>query len=355
MKHPKNILQLLAFGAFVLMAMNLRSSENEGSQSTVLTPHMETPVQSGQNLIFCPTFQIAWHQLRAEIVREDILLEKPAALVPYLNKGLSTWKDLWEPDYVAMAGFAGDDVVGRINGALGNKFGGGAPRLADAYPDPETIIAYAYLEKVLRFENVFENLEDPLLFHEAGGRRPVTGFGIELMADGPSHQRLRAQVEVIRYERGGDLIIRLKAAGTQDDIILAKVRPERDLLSTYEKIRAASAAGAPLRLNDRDILKIPKIDFSISRTYTSLLGLHLRNRGFEDYFFAEARQAVRFRLDETGAAVRSEGKAVLKKGEYQGQVLIFNGPFMLYIKKKEARYPYLALWIDNTELMIPRD
>ena len=35
--------------------------------------------------------------------------------------------------------------------------------------------------------------------------------------------------------------------------------------------------------------------------------------------------------------------------------LIFDKPFLLYIKKKDAPLPYLAIWIGNTELLEPTD
>ena len=66
----------------------------------------------------------------------------------------------------------------------------------------------------------------------------------------------------------------------------------------------------------------------------------------------EARQEVRFRLNECGATVKSEAIFALKKGGAGRKILIFNRPFMLYLKKKDAEYPYLAMWVENDGLMV---
>jgi hypothetical protein len=31
---------------------------------------------------------------------------------------------------------------------------------------------------------------------------------------------------------------------------------------------------------------------------------------------------------------------------------VFDSPFLLFIKEPQARYPYLALWINNSELLV---
>jgi hypothetical protein len=31
---------------------------------------------------------------------------------------------------------------------------------------------------------------------------------------------------------------------------------------------------------------------------------------------------------------------------------VFDKPFLLCLKEKEAKYPYLAIWVDNSELLV---
>ena len=55
-------------------------------KKTHITPHMEVPIQSDQNIVYCLTFQVAWNRLKDDIIKEDISVQTPVALVPFLNK-----------------------------------------------------------------------------------------------------------------------------------------------------------------------------------------------------------------------------------------------------------------------------
>jgi hypothetical protein len=324
-------------------------------ETTNITPHMDVPLEPGRNVLFCSTFQLAWNEMKNNIIREDIRLEKPLEMVRRLNSGRATKADISEEDYLSMVGYGADNIADKINRALRTKFGDGAPVVDDIYNDDDIILAYAFLWKELQFANAFEDCIDPIHFNAGGGRAPVEGFGIVHYA-GERHSNLRDQVEIIEYEHPGDFIVGLASTNPDDEIILANVSPGRTLLDTYEQVnrraeRARRGTGAS-RLGDKDVLLIPKFDVAIDHRYASLLGLHLRNEGFQQYFVAEARQDVRFRLDECGAAVKSEAILAIKKGPMDFKLLRFDKPFLLYLKKKGAAYPYLAVWVENTELMV---
>lgn len=66
---------------FVLIMSFLISWAGGSAQTdlkkTHITPHMEVPIQSGQNLVYCSTFQIAWNKLKDDIIQEDIKARGP--------------------------------------------------------------------------------------------------------------------------------------------------------------------------------------------------------------------------------------------------------------------------------------
>ena len=344
---------LVVFVCFSMMEAN-HMEIHDDLQKTAITSHMEAPIQSGRNVVYCATFSIAWNRLRDDIIKEDIKVKTPVDIVSYLNKSLVTEADMDAKDYLASAGLVEGNIVGKINQALQRKFGYDAWLLdPHEYKDPATILAYAFLNKNMQFKSPFEDFENPIYFASGGRGDKVVGFGIHQYLSQPEHSQMGDQVEICEYVDTENFIIRLKAESSNDEIVLAKVPAKATLLKTYEKVHTRIADSKPIRLGKNDILQIPKFDLALIQSYSTLLGVHLANKGFDDYFFAEAAQRINFKLDESGARVKSEGKIVLKKGvPIDFKLLLFNSPFLLYLKKPDGRYPYLMLWIDNTELLV---
>ncbi|MBN1163566.1 MAG: hypothetical protein JXB45_03230 [Candidatus Krumholzibacteriota bacterium] len=344
-------LPLMVLGLILLLSGNGSVRAEGGSSATAVSPHLEEPIVAGRNLVYCATFQLAWNQMKEDIIRDDIVLEKPLDCVRHLNRGLSTIRDIDENDYLARAGLGRDKIASRINQELQVRFGRSAPRVEDRFDRDDVILAYAFLRKELRFENRFQVYARALRFGGGTDFIPVEAFGIGPENDSTSRPA-RAQVEVIDYRDRTDFIIRLRSDEPREEIILARINPSQTILSTLERIEERIKAGSPRIMGDDDILLIPKLELSIDYTFTPLLGLFLLNAGFEDYFVQEARQDVRFRLDESGASVESQGVFALKKGGASGKSLIVDGPFMLYIKRKDGGYPYFAMWVENADNMV---
>ncbi|UCG51036.1 MAG: hypothetical protein JSW58_12645 [Candidatus Latescibacterota bacterium] len=321
-------------------------------EATRVTPHMEAPIKPGQNVVFCSTFQIAWNHLKNDIIKDDIRLEKPLELIRILNLERTVRTGISEGDYLAVAGYGSKNIADEINQALKRKFGDEAPTVDNVYNQDDVILAYAFLLKVLQFENAFEDFKDPMTFHGGDNEALVESFGIYKYSE-DRHRWLGDKVEVLDYEQHGDFIVRLESKHPDDEIILARVKPGKTLLQTYEQVDTRIARSKPEGLSKGDLLMIPKIDFSLDHQYSSLVGLHVLNKGFEDYFVQEARQDIRFTLDESGASVKSAATLAIKKGPpVDFKMLVFHDPFMIYLKKRDAKYPYLAMWIGNPDLMV---
>jgi hypothetical protein len=63
-----------------------------------------------------------------------------------------------------------------------------------------------------------------------------------------------------------------------------------------------------------------------------------------------AEQTIQFRLDRSGAELSSEAKLSLKSDESDKRYHL-NRPFLLYMKKRDAKQPFFVMWIDNAELL----
>lgn len=327
-------------------------------KTTIITPHMKQEIKEGENIIFCSTFQLAWNEMKDSIIKADIKLQDEPPVVGYLNNGLSTKSDISDEDYVAIGGFAKDNIIEKINSTLAIKFNNEAPLVSETFNNPDDIFIYSFLYKNLKFGKEFESLKTPLAFNSQGNLSNVKAFGINEYSK-KKHIEMGQQVEVLYYERRGydsiNLIIKLKPESLKDEIILAKIQPENTLLETIEKTTKMISSSIINKnsLQDEDELKIPKLNFDITHSYIQLLHKLFLNKGFELHNIKNAQQDIYFKLDEKGAILKS---ASILSGFFNklsnGRSLVFNEPFLIYLKEQGANYPYFAIWVDNPELMI---
>lgn len=105
-----------------------------------------------------------------------------------------------------------------------------------------------------------------------------------------NQNKISEQVDIIDYRYCNDFILRLKGKNNNEEIIIAKVPSSGSLKETIEKVEARIDKSIPEKLQKGASIAIPKVKFSINKSYDILLGKHLANKGFEDYFFAIAQQ-----------------------------------------------------------------
>lgn len=329
-------------------------------KATAFTAALNAKIAQGKNLLFCSTFQLAWDSLKSGIIKNKVQLSGNPPLAQELNKSAIPQKDISAESYLATAGYKKDGIIGKINKSLKSKFGIEAPSLKESeLIRPDDVMAYAFLYKNLKFKKEFEGLTDPIIFNDGKNSVKVKSFGIKKFEYNDKYAELAKQVCVVYYKNDNDFVIKLNSTSPKDEIILAKVAPQATLGGTIEGVNKCAAntpgANGSLALKSGDTLQIPKLDFDILHNYKELEGKGVLNKGFEDYFIAKALQSIRFRLNEKGALLKSEAKIVMTKGAFMGEEhknLVFDKPFLLCLKEKGAKYPYLAIWVDNAELLV---
>jgi hypothetical protein len=71
-----------------------------------------------------------------------------------------------------------------------------------------------------------------------------------------------------------------------------------------------------------------------------------------------ATQMVKFQLDESGVVLDSATFVVLGDPPPESpkpRQFVFDRPFLVLLQERHATAPYLALWIANSELLVPFD
>jgi hypothetical protein len=318
---------------------------------TVVSAHMEVPIEPGENVLYCSTFQIAWNAMQDSIIKEDILLEGDLEIARMLNKQLSKAADISEDCYLARVGFLTQGLLDSINQALKEKFGDQAPPkvVEPIVPDLPTFFAYAYLFKNLEFEHIFQVSTNPISFVSGNDTTKLKAFNV-------GSQEQRDQVAVLDYVDDNDFVIGLRSKSPKDEIILAKIPPRATVLATIQSVQERIAKSPPSKVESDEPVKIPKCDFNVIHTYDELMRKNLLNT--EGWFVSKAVQWTRFRLNEKGIILRSEARFAVSLDSHPVDIkrrprqFIFDKPFLICLREKEGRYPYFAMWVDNPELML---
>ena len=308
-------------------------------EGTAVTPHLQCGIEEGSNVLWCATFQIAWNELYG-LLGGPVQFRGAPDMVAILKEKTVTRADVDEARCVAMAGYptgGPDDILTRIAGAMDRTFAGTArphylPERSSL--NPGDWVAYAYLFKELSFQWPFERMPSGLTF--AG--RQVQHFGIrQLSSKQPDQVKAEGQVLVYNYRGEDDFIIELKTRSPSDRVILAKVELEPTLAETAQIVQQRMTRSRPTGMRSGSNLFIPVVDFDVCRRY-----IEMERDGI-------ALQQIAFKLNETGAALQSEATTV-RNGH---QHLIFDKPFLIMLQRTNARNPYFALWIANTDLLVP--
>ena len=327
---------------------DLKANADELKQ-TIITSHLEQEIVPGTNVLWCNTFQLAWNEL-CDLTGGPIAMNPAPSMVPILNKKSASAEDLDEESYVAMAGLANEGIYEKIRTELDKKFKGQAnPNLLDTTPEMDWI-AYAYLFKQLPFKWAFTRFHKNVTFE---GYK-VDSFGIwQFMNDQKHKVRMAKQVDILDYQNNDDLIIELKTQAENDRSILAKIPPQATLSETIRAVEKRIHLAKPEKMVEMEHLYIPVLNFDVLREYSELYEhpIHTANENINGTSIIFAAQSIRFRLDERGAILKSEGLAASGLSKRN---LVFDKPFLILLKRREAKAPYFALWVGNAELLVPQ-
>lgn len=162
---------------------------------------------------------------------------------------------------------------------------------------------------------------------------------------------MAGQVAVLDYRDNDDLIIELKTQAKDEHLILAKIHPEATLEETINTVEKRIQGAKPKNMAETQDLYVPVLNFKILREYAELCGHPIRTteKRIDGTSILVAAQSIRFRLNETGAVLKSESIVYFSRTERN---FIFDKPFLILLKRLGAKRPYFALWVGNTELLV---
>mgnify|MGYP000860863967 CR=1 FL=1 len=332
--------------------------ENSSSLThTAIVPAFDTPMPKGKNVIWCASFQLAWDKLAEDVLHGPVELADAPECASHLNKGQFTEADLPANGYLAMAGLCRDGIAQKILDEMQRRFRR-QPKFDVSNPF-NVIIAYAYLEASVPFTVPYCQCHGQISFRDSNGTGTQVAFFGTSDAYGHLEVLLRDQFRILycslnKERRLDEFVIDPCQTSQPNQIILACVRPASTLAETWQRVESLTTNFArnpkQRKPNDLDNLLVPDMAWDITHSFAELQGKELLNKGFDNLFIASAQQAIRLRLDRGGAELRSETRVAVKSVD-DGQVFIFDRPFFIFIKKRDGKKPFFAMYVDNAELL----
>ena len=333
------------------------SGESTVLAMTHLVPAFESPLAGEGSTIWCDTFQIAWNGLMNDVFGGPILVADQEYLCNLLNGSRVSADDIFPESFYVKAGFSTQEFLDQLKAEMAEKFPG--VEVPEFEPD-EKVLSFSYLFVEIEFPTPYEIIRDGMEFiTPVGVPTKVKAFGIDPKTTG--NYEMQQQVEVLFHNKleNGDyeFAVDLWKESSPYQLVLARIAPGESLAATYDRaIELESQYSEDPEFRDfhsSDDLMVPEIWWEIEHRYSELEQKPFLNAGFENQMIDAAYQKIDFKLNNKGFVL--ESKAHIDGAEIApapGRRFVFDRPFLLYVKKREAATPLFAMWIDNAELMV---
>ena len=298
---------------------------------TTFNPTLENKISADKNSIYCSTLLFAWDEIRKEI-NSPFTISSEYTELNLLNNSKSF-----------------------INVLKTDEFN------SSIEIDGELIKARAEFSKSLPFEFKLQSYTNKLVFDN----QKVASFGV----NGYSSDDELKIVEIIYYKNDHNFIIKLLPKNKKHEIILFKTEQNFNSMAEMNvQIEKLTKIGNSEITNDKlnwkyyigeeDELIIPKFDFNIETNFASREGKNFSTKT-QNFLIKKAWQRTAFILDESGAEIESEAEIYADSTSVDEELekpkpkkMIFDKPFLILLKRTDAKNPYFGLWATNTELML---
>jgi|GEM_PF-5972672 len=212
-------------------------------------------------------------------------------------------------------------------------------------------------EKKLDFKKKFRRNELDLEFKN----QSVESFGCY-----GGVNKISSQVQVLFHENKDEFAVRLKTKNEDEELILysPKKHDYPDLKELYQTFTAkrtkhsekAKSSFASYQFKSNDLFIAPVISFNYLKNFKQIIGDSLVLNS-TPYVIDQANQSIAFILDEAGAKVRSKSSFSAKAtsaapDDSEPKHYKFDDSFLIILKQKSSKNPYLMVWVDNSDLLL---
>lgn len=330
-------------------------------KATAVVPTLDTPLPEGKSAMWCASFEFAWTALREDVIGAPIQVENAQVVADRLNRAVLP--DVPASALYYTAGRVTPTFLQRIRDEMKQRFPDAPPLQVDAREND--LLAYAWLAAGVSFDIPFFENDEPLSFKDPTGHETdVASFGLRANDD-YAYYELRRQIAVLHAKdmfgtsadakTGPEFIIDPDRTSKPFQLLLARIPRGKTLAETLatmdERIAARARQSDSVDMGPNDVLLVPAMHWRVTHHFRGLEGEDKRilNPGFEGYWIQIAEEGIEFRLDKSGADLRSEAKILCMPIPSH---FVFDRPFLVVMRLRGKTAPVFAMWVENAELLV---
>jgi hypothetical protein len=324
------------------------AGDSEQLERTVVVPTLDTPIPEHKTAIWCLSFQVAWNRMK-DFEKEPLQLEGAGEVCGRLNEAPSSEDDMTTDMYYATAGMLEDGYGERIQQEMAERF----PKVkVPAFP-PVGLVAFCHLTAELRYPFAYDDAPNALVFNDPERDRvPVHAYGI-VKTKARELQKQPAVLFRDLSEQGRWFALDLCKDSSPYQLVAARIPRKSTLAEMLADLESRIVTFKNRDALDlEDTMLIPNMRWKIDHHFRELEGRPSLNKATAGKRMMVAFQMIDFKINRRGASV--ESKAVVYKDKDRAPRMHdyrYDTPFLLYMKKRGAKHPFLAMWIDNAELL----
>ena len=321
-------------------------SFSQTTESTIVVPTMDSKFEKGKNLIYCSSLELLWLKIYQSL-KEKPEFQNKTQLVKNLNKAIKNYQVPLESNYwLAEFGNVKQGVLDSIKNAYKEKFNiDWEPRDLDG----DNFYGHCYLKKDILF---YSRLSDDFYNLYFNDSIKVKSFGVDGGWQNPTYKK---KIKIFDYVDKDNFIVQVGCKDTLDEIFFAKVNPSNLVWLTFENVMYRVAKGNESYLEEFDKLKLPYLKFDIEKEYTEVTNNSFLNKELLGSKVEFLTQKISFDLTMDGVKIESEASVIIEFGlssdQIKPKIYSFDKPFLIIVKRKTAKKPYLLFWVENTEFM----
>jgi hypothetical protein len=323
----------------------------EKLSKTKISGILNSLIQKGINQIFCASYNLLAQELIKEFPSTQII-QGENQIETLVDTKISYEDVLAAENRFVRAGLINETELKQLDKDLLSRFPEAKPFSSDL--EGGLLYSVVYFDKKLPWKVVFHG---DLSIDFGADLKPVQAFGFStFIPSSDAYQEMAKQVTIHYMDdqwKANEIVLSLHTESGTDEIIIGMVKPHKTLYETYEyvlKRMADSESEYKFDYNSR--LYIPKVNFNvrdkIPRNEDEEIIVEVPDLGISGPLDGEMRVAMS--LDERGATAFSRGYVVVKS---EGISVIIDKPFLVAFRELGSDVPYIAAWIENTELLIP--
>ncbi len=340
-----SILILIFITASVVYAI---TNYMNNKKRATLTPSFIGEVSNMDfNTLWIGSFQLAWNELK-DIEGQDIEFEEDnTKLLEALNKSTFSKDMISEDSYYVKVGKTTENLKNEIeNDLLKRNFNNDLLDRVDFSEDFNSYTLYSIINKEFEFLQPFDRLPDN--YFGDNREQKVKYFGVNTDSD----TKLLENFEIIFHDNNESFAVKLLTK-TNEELLLLKTEQTGSFSQLYAYLEENTKKyDGRKELQEGDTLYVPYIEIDTIINYDELCGKFIK--GTKGAYIQSALQNAKFYLNEKGGKLSSEAsvvEATLLAYMYPLD-FDFNSTFYIFMKEKDKVEPYMALKVDNIDILV---